>query len=345
MVDRPLYDLIVGEKHAAFPAAAKGLSMVSKIIPKSLKGRVAAGISAATGVGSAASSKVRNLVSDYSPRTLNPYNWFSNDQQSYALDKKIDQLNQNRTDGGVNRGSTFVRNGQTMRVDVAPHQRTAVIDMLDAWHKDPELKGIAPPSVGTRSWLRSLIPGALGSSSISFPGIGPRGTGIRRAHISMNPSEWHDSSIVAHEFGHQRDYATRQGVSADLLPYVLQRPIATMRLESLAEDNAYRLNQFAHPETKREDDEFLADRDYTLHDYMMSHDPKRSYAAWLNWLGKTGLGDSDGGQKYLPPTKRGIPGQINFPSSPAWKSYYADPNSPMTPAGMLYNKLVDDSQK
>lgn len=254
----------------------------------------------AAGVGRAAINALHNpnYAMKFNPAARG---WFGNSAVPNAkkLDARIDQLNQNRTDGGVHRGSTYTRGGRPFSVHVPFQQHAAAVDTVDAWNRDPELKGIAPPSVGT---MPNALRGVLGEYSVALPGV---------RHVLMNPD--HPTSVVQHEFGHQRDYATRPDVNQDFVPYVLgqmfpgSQPNAIMRMETMAEDNAFGLNRLTHPDTRKPDIERLRSRDWNLLDYAREHDPNNVHGKKLEQAGTP-----DGGQRFIPPEHRALPGQTNW---------------------------------
>jgi len=98
------------------------------------------------------------------------------------IDKNIDAFNARQNEKAVNgqptivnRGSTYTRNGQPFSVNVAPHQHAIAVDTLDAWNKDPELKGVKPPTIGKS-------PKLLGQFSMALSPVSAR----RRLRLPNN---------------------------------------------------------------------------------------------------------------------------------------------------------------
>ena len=259
----------------------------------------------------------------------NPNHWAYNTQTAARLngqykqhkntDVKIDERNARvgLHSPAVNRGSTVMRNGKPINVNVTNEQHAPAISMLDAQHLDPETTGTRPAAMHT-------VPRNPFFSGMAAPFV-------RQTLLAPNA----DTKTILHEGGHQRDYARRPGAWRDFLPYVFRRPIATMRMETMAEDNAYRLNQFMHPDHRLTDEAFLADRDELLFGYTMTHDPKNKYAKEMQRLGLR-----DGGQQYIPPHLRDLPGQPNWPHSRAWQGGLQHPAEFLTPQELQYYQSV-----
>jgi len=191
----------------------------------------------------------------------NPFSWGAM-YRARNLDKKIDDYNANlweKYPSGydnnnnpilVNRGSTYVRNGQPFKINtnVPPRLRTTVIDMYDAMHKHDVQHGrdmLPPPlpSVGMTADNKEYL-GKYNTNEAMWGPLLPFSRSIR-----LTPSA--DTDTILHEGGHQRDYRTKH-------PFAWFRDVylggfvssMTNRLENKADTIGRELDRLIHPDSK-----------------------------------------------------------------------------------------------
>jgi hypothetical protein len=209
--------------------------------------------------------------------------------RDYAKDKAIDKLNAERTDGLVNYGSTYIRNGKPFFINDSSgspfrdFNRERILDLFDAMNRDPETRHLAYPRVfisddGGGDYyhpgqLQEIadIPDSIYWSKAKSP--------FPHVHFELRDGLLYPEAVL-HEFGHFRDIALRgwrflsHGITTEeKANYILHR-------EDQAADHAFRINWFLHPKYRLPDDCLIEDRTHVLR-YYSRVNPENSYVEQL----------------------------------------------------------------
>jgi hypothetical protein len=218
---------------------------------------------------------------NYTPWGSNPLHRFHQRLRDYVNDKAIDKLNAERTDGLVDYGNKYVRNGKPFIINDSSNSpyrdfnRERIFDLFDAMHKDPETRTMPYPEVFISDDGRDYYhPGKLQEMADNVYRSKTKSI-FPHVHLKLNDG-WLYPEAAVHEFAHHRDIAIRgwwdwsHDITAE------QEANRRLYIEDQAADHAFRINRFFHPKYRLSEDRLIKDRAYVLRANNFSY-PENSY--------------------------------------------------------------------